>query len=139
MGFGEGTKFAGIRDGSSNTLAISEVIGIDSNRDGRGAWTTNLPGGSLFTARTSPNSTEWDQMPVCDETLVVDTDPLYCEDGKNFRDENAEIWAAARSKHPGGVNSSRCDGSVKFVSDSIDLDVWRALATRAGGEVTKNQ
>jgi prepilin-type processing-associated H-X9-DG protein len=41
----------------------------------------------------------------------------------------------ARSWHPGGVNAALADGSVRFVSDSIDLRVWRALGTRAGGEV----
>jgi prepilin-type N-terminal cleavage/methylation domain-containing protein len=41
----------------------------------------------------------------------------------------------ARSNHFGGVHLSRCDGSVDFVTDSIDLDVWRALGTRNGHEV----
>lgn len=41
----------------------------------------------------------------------------------------------ARSEHMGGVNVLMCDGSVRFASDSIDLDTWRALATRGGGEV----
>jgi prepilin-type processing-associated H-X9-DG protein len=43
-------------------------------------------------------------------------------------------WRAARSRHSGGVNLALCDGSVRFVADSIDLALWRALATRAGGE-----
>jgi prepilin-type N-terminal cleavage/methylation domain-containing protein/prepilin-type processing-associated H-X9-DG protein len=43
-------------------------------------------------------------------------------------------WRAARSRHHGGVNLALCDGSVRFAGDSIDLAVWRALATRAGGE-----
>ncbi|MDZ7616222.1 MAG: DUF1559 domain-containing protein [Patescibacteria group bacterium] len=42
---------------------------------------------------------------------------------------------AARSKHPGGVNACLCDGSVRFVSDSIDRNLWHAIWTRAGGEV----
>jgi prepilin-type N-terminal cleavage/methylation domain-containing protein/prepilin-type processing-associated H-X9-DG protein len=42
---------------------------------------------------------------------------------------------AARSFHPGGVNLLLCDGSVRFVRDSIALATWRALATRDGGEV----
>jgi prepilin-type N-terminal cleavage/methylation domain-containing protein/prepilin-type processing-associated H-X9-DG protein len=41
----------------------------------------------------------------------------------------------ARSRHSGGVNLLLCDGSARFVSNSISLDTWRALATRAGGEV----
>ena len=41
----------------------------------------------------------------------------------------------ARSNHPGGVNICFCDGSVRFIRDSISLDAWRAYATRNGGEV----
>jgi type II secretory pathway pseudopilin PulG len=43
-------------------------------------------------------------------------------------------WRAPRSAHPGGVNVIRADGSLQFVADEIDLSVWRALATIAGGE-----
>jgi prepilin-type N-terminal cleavage/methylation domain-containing protein/prepilin-type processing-associated H-X9-DG protein len=43
-------------------------------------------------------------------------------------------WRAARSRHSGGVNLALCDGSVRFVVNSIDLPVWRGLATRAGNE-----
>jgi prepilin-type N-terminal cleavage/methylation domain-containing protein/prepilin-type processing-associated H-X9-DG protein len=42
---------------------------------------------------------------------------------------------SARSTHPGGVNSLLADGSVKFMKDSIALNVWRGLGSRAGGEV----
>lgn len=46
---------------------------------------------------------------------------------------------SARSKHTGGVNASMGDGSVRFVSDSIDLVTWRAMGTRDGGEVYSNE
>ncbi|HEX7379158.1 MAG TPA: DUF1559 domain-containing protein [Pirellulales bacterium] len=42
---------------------------------------------------------------------------------------------AARSAHNTGVNLTLCDGSVRFISDGIDLLIWQWLATRAGGEV----
>ncbi|MDX1967428.1 MAG: DUF1559 domain-containing protein [Planctomycetaceae bacterium] len=42
---------------------------------------------------------------------------------------------AARSYHSGGVQTVMCDGSVRFVSENIDLGLWRALGTREGGEV----
>ena len=42
---------------------------------------------------------------------------------------------SARSWHPSVVTSLFMDGSVRAVSASIELRVWRALATRSGGEV----
>ncbi len=43
--------------------------------------------------------------------------------------------APPTSNHPGGVNLALADGSVKFVKDSIGLQPWWALGTRASGEV----
>jgi prepilin-type N-terminal cleavage/methylation domain-containing protein/prepilin-type processing-associated H-X9-DG protein len=41
----------------------------------------------------------------------------------------------AQSNHSGGVNVGFLDGSVKFIKDSVSLQVWAAIATRGGGEV----
>jgi prepilin-type processing-associated H-X9-DG protein len=40
----------------------------------------------------------------------------------------------ASSRHMGGVNSLHCDGSVRFVDNAIDIEVWRAAGSRAGAE-----
>ena len=45
----------------------------------------------------------------------------------------------ARSYHRAGVNTVRMDGSVHFVSDTVDLNVWRALGTASGGEIIPAQ
>jgi prepilin-type N-terminal cleavage/methylation domain-containing protein/prepilin-type processing-associated H-X9-DG protein len=45
------------------------------------------------------------------------------------------IATTANSGHPGGVNMALCDGSVRFVSNSINLATWRALGSRDGREV----
>jgi prepilin-type N-terminal cleavage/methylation domain-containing protein/prepilin-type processing-associated H-X9-DG protein len=45
------------------------------------------------------------------------------------------IATSANSAHPNGVNLLLCDGSVRFVTYNVDLATWRALGTRAGGEV----
>lgn len=44
------------------------------------------------------------------------------------------IATTAKSYHPGGVGLAKADGSATFVSDGVDLAIWRALGTRAGGE-----
>jgi prepilin-type N-terminal cleavage/methylation domain-containing protein/prepilin-type processing-associated H-X9-DG protein len=67
-----------------------------------------------------PNASQYD----C-HTYSLDPSILYTSLG----------WRAARSRHPGGVNAVLGDGSVHFVTDSIDQVTWRALSTRAGGEI----
>jgi prepilin-type processing-associated H-X9-DG protein len=60
-------------------------------------------------------------------------------DGENIFDaglainqlQNNEIW----SDHPDGAQVLLCDGSVQFLSESLDLSVLAALCTRAGGDV----
>jgi prepilin-type N-terminal cleavage/methylation domain-containing protein len=83
-------------------------------------------------------------------TMGPNTDVL-CTNGSNGvqdvdyssqREDNPEgtpnrTYAAvtSRSHHVGLVNSLLMDGSVRSVSENISLTVWRALGTRAGGEV----
>jgi prepilin-type processing-associated H-X9-DG protein len=43
--------------------------------------------------------------------------------------------STARSLHAGGVNMLFCDGSVRFVTNSVNQTTWRGMATRDGGEV----
>ena len=144
MGLGQGTKFAQITDGSSNTLMISEVVGVDSRADGRGGWVLPSMGSSNFSAKWEPNATgvgvdpetgeslpRHDRIPMCDPRGISPSDPLFCE---IYRKDD-QVWAAARSRHAGGVNAAMCDASVRFVVDGIDLRTWRALGTRDGGEV----
>jgi prepilin-type processing-associated H-X9-DG protein len=40
-----------------------------------------------------------------------------------------------RSKHPGGVNVGLCDGSVRFVKNSVNIYIFQALASTKGSEV----
>jgi type II secretory pathway pseudopilin PulG len=53
----------------------------------------------------------------------------------SLNDDNSSHAAmTATSLHQGGVHVLMADGAARFVSDSIDRSVWRALGTRAGGE-----
>ena len=67
-----------------------------------------------------------------EECIHWPADGLPCRHGADTR--FFTMYALARSYHPGGVHVVFADGHVKFMGDSIDLPLWRALATRAGGE-----
>jgi hypothetical protein len=43
-----------------------------------------------------------------------------------------------KSARTGGFHALLADGSVRLISDMIDIDVLKALFTRAGGETVSN-
>lgn len=67
----------------------------------------------------------------------------------NWRHNDCGSWSAipdapgehaiisARSKHTAGVNAAMGDGSVRFVSESVDLLIWRSAGSRNGGEAVQ--
>jgi prepilin-type N-terminal cleavage/methylation domain-containing protein/prepilin-type processing-associated H-X9-DG protein len=125
------TKFKEITDGTSKTLVMSEVImhPRDESVDGRG----DIMSGSdaLFMTVNTPNSSlpdgQWS--PYC-ENVLPDA-PCYGVTGSNQR---RAVFTTARSKHRGGVNASFADGSARFFTDTIAVNVWKALSTMNGAE-----
>jgi prepilin-type processing-associated H-X9-DG protein len=63
-------------------------------------------------------------LPVCKQNIEA---PVFAEDFLGF-------YRGASSEHPGGVNVAFADGHVKFISNTIDKAVWRAMGTRAGND-----
>jgi prepilin-type processing-associated H-X9-DG protein len=116
-----------ILDGTSNTLMMAEVL-QGEGRDVRGfTWWGEA---SAFTAYLPPNS------PLPDR---IDS-AAYCQNQPQKNLPCAASTAgdpsmfAARSRHAGGVQTLLCDGSARFISDSIALSVWRAMSTSQGME-----
>ena len=136
-----GCKFAEITDGSANTLCISEGISnaVEPGWGGPiGEIIYGNIGGALFNATLPPNSTVQDQVyGPCPQNVG---DPRYkapCNQlgGSSWGSPSAaQAHAAARSFHPAGAVVSLADGSTRFVTNSVDLNVWRAAGTRDGGE-----
>ena len=52
--------------------------------------------------------------------------------------KNMSMDVPATSAHFGGVNLLLGDGSVRFVSDTVDLATWRAVGTRGFNDVNGN-
>jgi prepilin-type N-terminal cleavage/methylation domain-containing protein/prepilin-type processing-associated H-X9-DG protein len=111
---------ANITDGTSNTFMIGEDMPQYIRWN---AWP--YPNGAIGTCAIPPNTGN----KIPDPDLGFDT--------------NAKIgrWPTRysfRSNHAGGLNFALADGSVRFVREAIPLQTYRALATRAGGEVISN-
>ncbi|MCG8585539.1 MAG: DUF1559 domain-containing protein [Pirellulales bacterium] len=110
-------RTAHIRDGMSNTYAIGEVS-WDGYRKYR-AWHrgASTPSGSVKSAMGAAKNL---------------TDPINANldylNGQDFND------GSFGSNHIGGAQFARCDGSVHFVSQNVDFDVYLATASRDGNE-----
>ena len=129
IGSRAGIPSALIKDGRTTTMLVAEIMAFDSPTDGRGVWTWPGMGGSIFTAWNGPNSNNADVVPACD-TTVINHGPV-CTAGGLISD-----YASARSQHSGGVNVVMCDGSIQFIADTIDINVWRAYATRSASGIS---
>ncbi|MCA9132708.1 MAG: DUF1559 domain-containing protein, partial [Planctomycetales bacterium] len=128
-------KLGELTDGTSNTLAFSECVqGSNGNLTGFAWW----GGGCNFETLLAPNTSQPD---VVEQSCAnPPTDPLNSPcvvravASGNVVTSGAETHAA-RSRHTGGVQATLCDGSVRFISNAIDLYTWRGLGSAAGGEV----
>ena len=124
-----------IVDGTSNTLLFSELLLVDdmSDNDKRGDVYNDERMGSGFSTYLTPNSTSPD---ILHTGMCPDISPAAGPKDKRrpcTEAESIEMYAA-RSNHSGGVNAAMCDGSVRFISDTIATDVYKAVGSTKGGE-----
>lgn len=104
-------RFRDIRDGASNTIAIGES--------------------SWFDAAVGTRYRSW--IRGCDSTPV-------CAGARNINVAiNVPGWSifadqAMGSSHPAGAGFARADGSVIYLNDDLSMTVYRAIASRDGGE-----
>ena len=157
--FQSAVKLAQVTDGLSNTAFFSEKIrGTDTN-DGDARSDSLIMSGTINTTPNgmdgtyatcqalSPRTTtrltrrqgmSWVMGEMCCTSYnhVAPPNGQTCA-GLGFPGNmaNMPMQVPPSSRHPGGANVMMGDGSVKFVKNSVALPTWRALGTRAGGEV----
>jgi prepilin-type N-terminal cleavage/methylation domain-containing protein/prepilin-type processing-associated H-X9-DG protein len=135
------TDFNSITDGLSNTLMVAEVIqgqgtggkyNAPYDLRGFGWWY----GGTAIQSLLLPNSPLPDQMESQSYCVYPGSNNPPCIPVPGG--DNSQNTTASRSRHPGGVNTAMCDGSVRFVKNSINLATWRAVSTTHGNEVVSS-
>ncbi|MFO0909044.1 MAG: DUF1559 domain-containing protein [Isosphaeraceae bacterium] len=150
--FNSSTRIAEITDGTSNTAMISESLIGDGSASGSLAGPVDVSmvavqvsGGSpIYTPLSeaecaSASSTffrrnsAWVQgsyqHALYSHYLTPNSKKVDC-----YR-QQYHGWKAPRSRHPGGVNILFGDGSARFVKDQVNLQAWRGLSTKNGGEI----
>ena len=148
---GDPVRFADVTDGTTNTAAFSETLLAPSDSGAftlteqtKDLVTVGFRDGTLSVERCSPFGSEVSA--ARRGARWVDGFVLYSAYYHWWTPNSAvpdcavwsplrSLWITARSRHPGGANLLLCDGSVHFVSESINLQTWRALGSRNGGEV----
>jgi prepilin-type N-terminal cleavage/methylation domain-containing protein/prepilin-type processing-associated H-X9-DG protein len=128
---------AQIIDGTSQTLMWGEVLApIDSpGWDGPISEIQIAIGGQTFEAWYTPNARNPDEVVRACPPASAQTGGIRCKQISNNPGPEDQQFFVARSHHSGGVNVGMCDGSVRFMKDSINRVTWRALSTGQGGEV----
>jgi prepilin-type N-terminal cleavage/methylation domain-containing protein/prepilin-type processing-associated H-X9-DG protein len=173
FGSRNGVRMAEISDGTSNTVAMSEHLitnfdlgsrGTVLIKEGTATGYSGLaanPGQCLAATNgkvyANPGSvkgrTGWrwtdGQVEKIGFTTVLPPNAPSCIDGGNTNGDGQNTIMSPNSMHPGGVNALRADGSVSFVSETIDTGnlaaasvaggpspygVWGALGSKNGGE-----
>ncbi len=143
--FGNNSRYSNkdITDGTSNTIAFSELKYRTANlpgdsttpvtEDTRGTWAYGVMGADIFSTQIGPNSISPDGVWGC-RNAPAEGMPCVQIGASGSSAANLNQYAAARSDHAGGVHVCLGDGSVRFVSENIDLTTWRALGSRGGKE-----
>jgi prepilin-type N-terminal cleavage/methylation domain-containing protein/prepilin-type processing-associated H-X9-DG protein len=100
-----------IRDGTSNTIMLGEAM---TGKDNQNSWAHM--DNAIATTAYPPNA----KSPVT---------------GQDYPPDQWYNRYAFTSAHTGGAQFAMVDGSVRFIPNSVDLTVFRAMGTRAQGEV----
>jgi prepilin-type processing-associated H-X9-DG protein len=103
-------------DLATETGLLTSVVGKQNRCE---MWLSSRWDHSIFNAYLTPNSNS------CN-AANINNSPAGGRRG----------FFKATSQHTGGVNTAYGDGSVRFVNENVNIDVWRGMSTTEGGEAT---
>jgi prepilin-type N-terminal cleavage/methylation domain-containing protein/prepilin-type processing-associated H-X9-DG protein len=119
-------------DGASNTILVDELRIGPNNTDRRGTWALGNAGASIsagngWNMHPGPNA-----MVLPGDNVEGATNDVP---GGMPAATNTRSWnVTARSRHTGGVNALMCDGSVRFIPNSISWLNWFLLHSVNDGQ-----
>jgi prepilin-type processing-associated H-X9-DG protein len=104
-------KYKQITDGLTHTFLIGEA----------------LPEECIYQAVYAPNFS------LAGTTIPLNNFDAGCRAGPGAGCH--QVACGFKSAHPGGAHFAMVDGSVHFISEAIEYQLYNELGTRAGGEV----
>lgn len=146
-------RFADVTDGLSNSACLAEKLtGDGSNGISTARTDTFRPG--TYPNNAAEATSQCEAVDVSDLTRqgysnvggpwlqqyhsTNQYNHVLQPNGRSCMFPPGRIATTASSDHAGGVHVLLCDGSVRFVSETIDLPLWRGLGSVNGGEVLGN-
>ncbi|ADG67457.1 protein of unknown function DUF1559 [Planctopirus limnophila DSM 3776] len=122
------TKMRDITDGTSNTAMLGEVS-ISANVSPTNTGNGNYPlwAGGNNNAGCNGRSSIGGQLRIMDNVLDATT-------GQGLYRINGGSDQGFGSRHTGGAHFLMGDGAVKFLSENIDLTLYRGIGSKNGGE-----
>lgn len=131
-----------LRNGGPSTTVIPQTVaeaeaiaasGIDFKETGHTEWPDGRVHHTGFTVTLPPNS----KMRISSGAVTLEeADYNAWQEGRQgAAGQPSFAIITSRSHHTGMVNAGLLDGSVRSISQNIDLQLWRSLGTRQGREV----
>jgi prepilin-type processing-associated H-X9-DG protein len=126
------TKIADIRDGTSTTMLVGEQTPYHSDS----TWVGVKPGSIILPARAFAGVGS----SLAAAQVLVHSGPSPNEVPPAIKPPNQplalpdEMWA----NHPGGCNVVFCDGSTRFIVETVSPIIWSRLATRATNDIVSD-
>jgi prepilin-type N-terminal cleavage/methylation domain-containing protein/prepilin-type processing-associated H-X9-DG protein len=155
------TRITDITDGTAATIAMGEAAGGSTRFPIRDLNDPSRTVNDPFTGRPALLEQSWGATGFGDRShpwyagvlgvtaqIGLPPDPMHepmnrtpgtptisTGDPSGTNRNGRDLVSGFRSVHPGGANFTFCDGSVRWVRDSIAPVTYRAISTHAGGEV----